>query len=373
MKKFNYLFIDAISISNNGGGATHLIEILKHTNLEQYKFKKIYIFGANSLLKKIPNHDFLIKKTSPLLDNNIFLRYFYIFFYIPFFYLKIKPNVIFSLASNLHLFGKLITINQSLLPFENNIMNYKFKSILYFKIIKYINLLAYRKSFGIIFMTNYGRNLVCKNSINLLNKSVIIPHGLPVLINDFPHKINFNLSYEVSILYVSSINEYKNHLNVYKAIKCLINLGYKIKLEFIGESGFYGRRVIDFINKQDNENLTFIYHDHMDINLLYKKYPTVDIFVFASSAESFGINILEAMNFALPIACSNLSSMSDTIKDACEYFNPYDINSIKNSLIKIIENNEFRKEIAFKAKKYANDYNWKNCSQVTLNYINSFY
>jgi glycosyltransferase involved in cell wall biosynthesis len=373
MKNYDYLFIDAISISSNGGGATHLIEILKNTNLEKYKFKKIYIFGAKLLLNKIPNYDFLIKKTSPLLDNNIFFRYCYILFYIPFFYFKIKPKVIFSLASNLHLFGKLITINQSLLPFENNLINYKYKSILYFKFIKFFNVLAYRKSLGIIFMTNYGKNLVCKNSINLLNKSVIIPHGLPVLIKDFPHKINFNLSNEVSILYVSSINEYKNHLNVYNAIKCLIILGYKIKLEFIGESGIYGKIVIDFINSQDNENLTFIYHDHMDLNLLYKKYPTVDIFVFASSAESFGINILEAMNFALPIACSNLSSMAETIKDACEYFNPYDINSIKNSLIKIISNNDFRKDIAFKAQKYANEYNWKKCSRATLSYINSFY
>ena len=84
--KIDILFIDAISISSKGGGATHIIEILNYAKIDRYKFKKIYIFGSKLLLDKIPNYDYLIKITNPLIESNIFLRYFFIIFYLPIFF-----------------------------------------------------------------------------------------------------------------------------------------------------------------------------------------------------------------------------------------------------------------------------------------------
>ncbi len=372
MKK-EVLFIDAISISHKGGGATHICEILKYANLDNYNFDKIYIFASNKLLDKIENNSNLIKISSPFLNKNIFFRYFYIFFILPIIYFRLKPRIIFSLASNFHIIGNLVTINQSLLPFEKDNGNYILKLKVYFKFIKYFNLLAFRKSIGVIFLTSYAQKLISNSYSKIFKKCIIIPHGLSDDITNFQFKINYTISKSVKILYVSSINEYKNHQHVYEAVKKISNNGYKIILDFIGENSIYGQSLLEAINKDEHINLTFNYYDHMNIEDLYRKYPNYDIFVFASIAESFGINILEAMNFALPIACSNKSSMPETIKDACVYFEPNDINSIENAILKIIENEGLRETIGIKARQYSKNYKWSICSIKTFDFLNSFY
>ena len=47
-----------------------------------------------------------------------------------------------------------------------------------------------------------------------------------------------------------------------------------------------------------------------------------DIFVFASNSETFGITLLEAMSQAVPIVCSNQSSLPEVLQDGGLYFDP---------------------------------------------------
>ena len=61
-------------------------------------------------------------------------------------------------------------------------------------------------------------------------------------------------------------------------------------------------------------------------------YNLADLFVFPSLYEGFGIPILEALACGTPVICSNTSSLPEVGGDVVEYFNPLDVEEIKNTI-----------------------------------------
>ena len=67
--------IDAFNIIN-GGGVTHLRELISDVNAESKTIKKIIIWGTEATLSKINENDMLIKKTHYLLNaDSLLLRF----------------------------------------------------------------------------------------------------------------------------------------------------------------------------------------------------------------------------------------------------------------------------------------------------------
>ena len=114
----NILFIDAISIAANGGGATHLMNLVINYELNIYKFNQIYIFGSTNLLNKIPEKKYIIKVESRFLNKNLIFQLFFLIFIFKKYIKKYNPTVVFSLAAHNIKCNNLITISQNLLPFD---------------------------------------------------------------------------------------------------------------------------------------------------------------------------------------------------------------------------------------------------------------
>ena len=53
--------------------------------------------------------------------------------------------------------------------------------------------------------------------------------------------------------------------------------------------------------------------------------------------EGFGLPIVEAMHFNIPIIASDIPVLREIGKDYISYFNPYDPDSIKNAMAHIIQ------------------------------------
>ena len=100
-------------------------------------------------------------------------------------------------------------------------------------------------------------------------------------------------------------------------------------------------------------------------NKIKKNYQNSHIFIYASSCESFGLSLLEAMSTGIPIACSNKSSLPELINGNTVYFNPENIEDIINAVIKILINKKLRKKISQGAKKRSRDFTWIKSSQLT--------
>lgn len=74
-----------------------------------------------------------------------------------------------------------------------------------------------------------------------------------------------------------------------------------------------------------------------ELSELASLYKGATAFVYPSEFEGFGIPLLEAMSFALPMACSNTSSLPEVGGNAALYFDPLSIDSISEGLNQLFD------------------------------------
>ena len=379
------LGIDAHNI-RAGGGLNYLIEILNHFDEKDSKFTKIVIWALPHVLEKIENKNIFEKKNHWLLSQNInaykdlgqFKRFVWHYFFQSKTFKQSKCDLVFIPGPyQLSGFNKYIIINQNYLPFDDKELKKIWPSIRYFKmkILKYLQIFSFKNSSGIIFLSEFTFNSLSKYiNINLLNKTKIIPLGVN---NQFCFKqrilkknSEFNKKNPFKLVYVSTIDTYKNHINVFEATKQLVDKGYNIHISFIGPS--YNSSLKKLINKMsllDRKNIFSEYIGEVSYENLLKYYREADLKIFASSCEAMPSILIEAMASGLPLACSNIGPMPEMAKDAAIYFNPNEVESIKEVIEKIFLNYQLREKLSTNSLNLSKKYSWKICSKETFNFF----
>ena len=99
----------------------------------------------------------------------------------------------------------------------------------------------------------------------------------------------------------------------------------------------------------------------------------MNIFVFASSCESFGITLLEAMASKLPIFSSNMSGIPQTAGKKIIYFDPLNHFSIYKKLKENLTNTVLMNKMANSYNKMLTKFNWKESSIETIKFIKEVY
>lgn len=79
--------------------------------------------------------------------------------------------------------------------------------------------------------------------------------------------------------------------------------------------------------------------------------------------EGFGIPIIEAQKCETAVITSNITSMPEAAGDGAVLVDPYDVNSIKNALIKIDSDEAFRQTIIEKGKHHVLRFSWRNTAE----------
>ena len=172
-------------------------------------------------------------------------------------------------------------------------------------------------------------------------------------------------------MYVSFVGVYKHQWQVVRAVARLRKAGFPLKLELVGPP--VDRKAIALLAKAISEEDpagTFVAQNtKTGYREMKDKYRNADLFVFASSCETFGQILTEAMAAGLPIACSQLSAMPEILGDAGAYFNPEDPADIARCLAEMIRDVRTRKTIAMRAYNKAKTYSWKAAAESTFAYL----
>jgi glycosyltransferase involved in cell wall biosynthesis len=92
-------------------------------------------------------------------------------------------------------------------------------------------------------------------------------------------------------------------------------------------------------------------------------------FVFASYHEGFGLPILEAMAFDVPVIGSNISSIPEVIGNVHALFDPFSIPSISAAMHKLLTDASFRGSLGHHAKKQRSLFSWKITATKALQAI----
>ena len=362
----------------SGGGKNYIIELLNSSKPDNIFFEKIHIWGSEKLLNKINDKSYIIKHNERYLNsnypNNIFSYILRIYWHI--FLLKndAKHNkcdlVFFPGSYNLSGVKNYVCINLNILPFEKNLFNKIGFSTRYikFKLLKYLYLFSYKKSLGLIFLSNLSKKLINDEHKLNIKKFSIVPLGLKKQFFKTNQFSNFKTN-NYKIIYISPFDFYKHQKNVFLAIKKL-SIKYNIKLYFIGDGkNKYANSFKSLKIKNDPQDSFSKILNNLSEDELISFYHNSDIKIFASETEALPTIILEAMGSRMPIACSNVEPMKSILKNAAIFFNPNKIQSIVNAVEKLIIDEELRNTLSNRAFNLAKNFNWYDISKETLEFL----
>ena len=369
------LGIDAFNIST-GGGVTHLAELLGAANPPSHGFHRVIIWSSARTLEKIGDYDWLIKISDPLLDRGLLHRVFWNRFRQRKLANQTRCDIVFLPGgSDGSGFTPLITMSQNLLPFEWRELKrfgwdtYTIKLLL----LRWIQVRTFRKASGVIFLTEYARDVVTQVIRKLRGECRIIPHGInPRFLR--PPRIqrpltDFTEDRPCRVLYVSIVDLYKHQWHVAEAVAILRSEGIPVVLELVGPPARGMNQLRSAIRRLDPSETFISYRGAVPYERLDAIYCEADVCVFASSCENMPNILLEGMATGLPIACSRIGPMPEVLGDAGVYFNPEDAGSIAQAIRELIRSHDLRARLAQAAFGRAQSYSWKRCAEDTFEFL----
>ena len=121
-------------------------------------------------------------------------------------------------------------------------------------------------------------------------------------------------------------------------------------------------KLVGKVNEEEKVSLLEISDLHIMPTILDKR---------LSSVEGFGMSYIEAGIYNTPSISSGLGGTKESVKNKSTGLicNPESVNSIKNSILKIVDNKNYHKKISLNAKKFSQNFLWKNNIQNYLNLI----
>lgn len=370
--------IDATNI-RIGGGITHLLEFLSALDPESMRVKEVVIWGGSKTLQSLPNALWMQKINPASLDKGLMWRVLWQLFCLTRAAKQCNCDVLFIPGgSYLGGFHPVVSMNQNLFPFEWGMIKKEGLSLraIKFLLLRWVQSYTYAHSDGVIFLTEHAKKVVLQVTGVLPGKTAVIAHGLNPRFQYRPKSQRSIDSYSVDtpfkLLYVSTIDIYKNQDHVIRAVEKLRKAGYPLSLTLIGPA--------------DPKSLTRLHHMQALVDptgewlhylgalpyaLLHDEYDKADLGVFASSCETFGMTVLEKMAAGLPVACSNQSAMHEILGDGGLYFDPNDVQSIADAIERYLQSPQLRDENQKIAYQHSLNFSWKQCANKTIEFFHA--
>ncbi|MBU1680116.1 MAG: glycosyltransferase family 4 protein [Bacteroidetes bacterium] len=194
------------------------------------------------------------------------------------------------------------------------------------------------------------------------DKISVIHHGCSFNKKSDESKLKLNNLPKKYLLFVGKRSLYKNFISFIKSIITLIHGFDDLHVVCAGGGKFTEEEIAVF--RQNNINNRLHYYFITD-SILANLYKNAIALVFPSIYEGFGMPILEAFFFGCPVALSNLSSFPEVAGKAGLYFNPFEKASIKDAVLKVIQDDKLRDDLKKEGYKQLEKYSWEKTAKAT--------
>jgi len=229
--------------------------------------------------------------------------------------------------------------------------------------LKWATKFSFNKAWKIIVPSENTKNDIYKFFGQTKKIIKIIPHGIDTeKITKILNNSQLRIIPENYILYIGRIEKRKNIENIIKIFKLLKNK-YNIsqKLILAGPLGYgYNEKIL----KQKIKNCEINYLGYISEEQKYNLLKYADLFIFIPFYEGFGIPILEAKAFNVPIVCSNNSNLSEIAGDNALKINPNNIEAYINDIYIFLSQSK-KIQYQFNLQKYS----WQKIAEETLKFL----
>ena len=175
-------------------------------------------------------------------------------------------------------------------------------------------------------------------------------------------------------LYVGSIIERKNLLNICKALDLLTG-SVNVPLVVIGDGKSYKNRVKEYIEQHNLSNrvifLSEIKPSIKNAQTLAAIYQMSLAMIYPSFFEGFGIPVLEALWSRVPVITSYASCLPETGGDAALYVDPSSPEQIAEAMQKIYADQALRQQMIEKGMLHAQNFTVEKCTNDVMNVYKS--
>lgn len=368
--------IDATNL-RGGGSLTHLIELLRAAEPEKLGVERVVVWGGSRTLDALENRPWLGKRSPPALDKGLMLRSMWQCSRLALAARDEGCDVLFvpggTYAGS---FRPAVTMSQNLLPFEMPELSRYGWSLraLKFLMLRLTQSHSFKRSDGVIFLTEYARNAVSSVTGKLNGRTCIVPHGFNPRFDSPPRLqrsiAEYNDGNPYRLLYVSIVDQYKHQWHLVEAVAALRREGLPIKLDLVGPAYPPAlKRLEETIARTDGDQRWVRYLGPVPYNELHHHYARADLGVFASSCENMPNILLETMASGLPIACSNIGPMPEVLGNAGVYFEPEQPETIARALRQLIASPELRTKLAQESYERAQQFSWQRCAEETFGFL----
>lgn len=237
-----------------------------------------------------------------------------------------------------------------------------------FKAWAYARLMLYkaaRKAARIITVSEYSKDQIIER-LDVPNAKVsTIPNGadkefLPMDKGTAFRRVSTALGIRGPyLLFVGGLKPHKNVATLLRAFALLRErreISQRLVILGHGER-VYDELVRECVRLQIGPWVDFVAPVHRA--LLPQVYAAADTLVMPSTAEGFGLPVLEAMACGTPVICSQAASLPEVGGDAALYFDPRSVEGLADAMERLLDSTELREAMRNKGLAQASRFTWK--------------
>jgi glycosyltransferase involved in cell wall biosynthesis len=237
---------------------------------------------------------------------------------------------------------------------------------IWLKLFKAIALPAARKADVIIAPSQFSKERLLLHEQGFEGKIKVVYQGRKTIIDDgeisaSTRRLLDELGQQPYILHVGVLEKRKN-------LAFLIRVVHEIRKTHDLKLLLVGRPNPKIFNNSEREILDTIAELEMQDHVVFAGYvPDSDlpalykgalVYAFPSIYEGFGIPILEAFHYQLPVAVANNSCLPEIGRDAVSCFDPFDLEQTKNCLLMLLDDGALREKQIHAGNHLSHSFSW---------------
>lgn len=167
-------------------------------------------------------------------------------------------------------------------------------------------------------------------------------------------------------LYVGALHPRKNIGRTIEAFEIARKMHPQVKLGIVGPPSWGGHHVLREVLRSAGADQGVVFTGFLSDEDLQALYQGAHALVFPSLYEGFGLPALEAMSHGTPVITSNVSALPEVVGDAGLFVDPTSVEAISRAMLRLLEDEAFREELAQKGRLRSLEYTWEATAAKTL-------
>ena len=371
------VLIDISNIIPGKGGAGGGVAVYADNLLEALDNLIIHSEDSFTCFKNCNNNNRRYKSIKVIETSykttNLLVRLNWLNIYLPFYCLKNKISVLHRVVPELPfikvckhvctLHDLMYRFHLKTLTKERTSLSHSIKSFSYGMILKKSVLSA-----DFILVPSYFIKSEAIKVFRVSPSKIEVTHLGVVKLPSAEHVVELKINEKFKFIVVAGFYPHKGHAKVIELAKALIKEGF-VKFSITLRGNSFDKNIVNKLKQEIKENKLedyIFFDDFQKSHDLKKIYESYNCLLLLSEYEGFGLPVLEAQTFGLPVVCSNIEIFREVLNDSAVFVDTDDINSSLLKIVNLINDQNLQKSLIEKGYKNCERFSWKNTAEKTM-------